>query len=284
MPSFFSDDGAAPSFVALWRKGRAIADSNPDGGAVPPSFAVRREGRAVLSSNPNDASVPSSVDDGVMPSVGVDDGAAPSSFALLREERGVVAAFVFDDAARGLSSVALQREERGAVAAFIVDDAARGLSSVACGRKGGCHRRSIGPVSEQGDSFGGLLVWYLASRICAEILEGLEGGWVIKWGDEKIIVSSDDVDESSAVAVKRAGGGLVSSSFDDAGWQSSFASRAGSRCPSKRRKAPRKAEAMADAREASSSSGKRVEKNRAWGRALVASGESSCSREVGPAW
>ena len=105
-------------------------------------------------------------------------------------------------------------------------------------------------------------------------------------GDEKIIVSSDDVDASSAVAVKRAGGGLVSSSFDDAGWQSSFASRAGSRSASKRRRAPRKAEAMVDTvlSEGIVFVKKRVEKDRAWGRALVASCESSCSREVGPAW
>ena len=77
---------------------------------------MRREGRAVFSSNPDDGAVPSSVDDGVMPSVGVDDGAAPSSFALWREERGVVAAFVFDDAARGLSSFACGREGEGSIA------------------------------------------------------------------------------------------------------------------------------------------------------------------------
>ena len=103
MPSFFSDDGAAPSFFALWRKGRAVAGSDPDGGAVPPSFAMRREGRAVCSSNPDDGAVPSSVDNGVMPSVVADDGAAPSSFALWREERGVIAAVIFDAAARQAS-------------------------------------------------------------------------------------------------------------------------------------------------------------------------------------
>ena len=78
----------------------------------------------------------------------------------------------------------------------------------------------------------------------------------------------------------------MSSSCDDAGWQSSFASRVGSRSASKRRRAPRKAEVMVDTLR---SGGivivkKRVEKDRTWWRALVASCESSCSREVGPAW
>ena len=65
------------------------------------------------SLNPDDGAVPSSVDDGVVPSVVADDGAAPSSFALWREERGVVAAFIFVDAARGLSSFACGREGDG---------------------------------------------------------------------------------------------------------------------------------------------------------------------------
>ena len=38
-------------------------------------------------------------------------------------------------------------------------------------------------------------------------------------GDVKITVSSHNVDVSSPVTVKQAGGGLVSSTCDDAGWQ-----------------------------------------------------------------
>ena len=84
MPPFVSDDGAVPSFVAIWRKGRSVTGSNPDGGVVPPSFDVRREGRVVPGSNPDNGDVPSSVDDGLMPSFVADDGAAPSSFTLWR--------------------------------------------------------------------------------------------------------------------------------------------------------------------------------------------------------
>ena len=97
MPSFVANDGATPSSVALWQKGRAITGSNTYRGTLPPSFAVRREGRDVLSSHSNDGAVPLSVDDGLVPSFVTNNGALPLSFTLWWEEWGVTDTFIFED-------------------------------------------------------------------------------------------------------------------------------------------------------------------------------------------